>query len=127
MNGYVFVYRGPLFPNPSQREWAATQALAAKDRHLAKFLRDYRSDSCYYDWGDDPSFFAAEELASDDMRRFSRGVYLQHLIFEERETDRGLRTSRSGNAHPHINLVNYKGQSRPGRSLPKLRQALLNF
>ena len=33
------------------------------DELLERYLATYRADRCYYDWGDDPSFFVSTELA----------------------------------------------------------------
>lgn len=67
MKCYVCVYRQPKL---DERKWKRTWNEAGDKRGLRKYLEQYRSGSegegaCYYDWGDDPSFFAAEEFLGD--------------------------------------------------------------
>jgi len=62
MQGFVCVYRKY---SPKRREWKKTQEAAATDSALRKFMDEYRQDDCYYDWGDDPAFFAAQEFMGD--------------------------------------------------------------
>jgi hypothetical protein len=53
---------------------------------------------------------------------------LRHLLFVERAIrHRGLRTSSTQRPHPKLNLAFDGGVVRPGRSLPKLRDALFAF
>src|SRR5262252_6813465 len=70
MRAYVCVYRNSV---PTRRSWALTERAAAGDPALAKFLTAYERSDCYYDWGDDPSFFAASEILGDP-RKASWGV-----------------------------------------------------
>ncbi len=70
MRAYVCVYRHSV---PSNRDWRMTQEASLGDPVLAKFLTRYQEPSCFYDWGDDPSFFAAGELLGD-VRAASWGV-----------------------------------------------------
>jgi hypothetical protein len=56
---------------PSPRALRQTRAAAKHDRLLHDFLENY--DASYYDWGDDPSFFAAHHLLGD-VRKASWGV-----------------------------------------------------
>ena len=67
MKCFVCVYRQPAL---SERKWKKTWDEAGQKRGLKKYLELYRSGfegdvPCYYDWGDDPSFFAAEEFLGD--------------------------------------------------------------
>lgn len=68
MVAYVCVYRWHL---PAKKDFEATKDAADRDRALKKFLDGY--EASYYDWGDDPSFFAATEMLGD-VRRASWGV-----------------------------------------------------
>jgi hypothetical protein len=56
-------------------EWEKTSRAASTstDLSLKVFLAEYKQDDRYYDWGDDPAFFAAQEFM-DDVRRASWGV-----------------------------------------------------
>jgi hypothetical protein len=56
-------------PAPSDRK--KTKEAASKDPLIDKFLQGY--DNSYFDWGDDPSFFAANELLND-TKKASWGV-----------------------------------------------------
>src|SRR6266849_6163783 len=56
---------------PSPRARRQTNAAAKQDPLLRTFLEGY--DHSYYDWGDDPSFFAAQHRLGD-VRRASWGV-----------------------------------------------------
>ena len=67
MKCYVCVYRQPVL---NERKWNRTWNEAGNKRGLKKYLEMYRSGleqdgACYYDWGDDPAFFAAEEFLGD--------------------------------------------------------------
>jgi hypothetical protein len=68
VNAYLCVYRRKT---PSASEWRKTRAAAKGDPLLDAFLKGY--DQSYYDWGDDPGFFAAHHLLGD-VRRASWGV-----------------------------------------------------
>jgi hypothetical protein len=57
--------------SPKPRDRVETCTAAKEDPLLRKFLKEY--DGSYYDWGDDPSFFAAQHLLGD-VRRASWGV-----------------------------------------------------
>jgi hypothetical protein len=56
---------------PTPGELRGTREAAKSDPLLRKFLKEY--DRSYYDWGDDPSFFAAQHLLGD-VRKASWGV-----------------------------------------------------
>lgn len=68
MKAYVCVYRQL---RPHEKDRRATEQAAAKDLHLGKFLETYEQG--FYDWGDDPSFFAAKYLLND-VRQATWGV-----------------------------------------------------
>jgi hypothetical protein len=68
MKAYVCTYRH-FAPPPLDRK--RTEDAARKDPLLDKFLQGY--DNSFFDWGDDPSFFAAHELLGD-VRKASWGV-----------------------------------------------------
>ena len=75
MKCYVCVYRQPAL-NPSK--WKRSCREAGNKRGLRKYLKLYRSGfeqgaTCFYDWGDDPAFFAAVEFLGD-VNRASWGV-----------------------------------------------------
>ena len=74
MNCYVCVYLQPII----EKEWEQTWDEASDDKPLKKFLKRYerrfkKGKGRFYDWGDDPSFFAAEEFLGD-VRKASWGV-----------------------------------------------------
>ncbi len=56
MKAYVCVYRHPI---PSRRDRRLTESVGASNPTLRRFLDVYDDQNCFYDWGDDPSFFAA--------------------------------------------------------------------
>ncbi|MBO0791513.1 MAG: hypothetical protein J2P36_11265 [Ktedonobacteraceae bacterium] len=62
MNGYVCVYRHRI---PPRRDRRRTESAAASNSTLRRFLEVYDDQNCFYDWGDDPSFFAASEQFGD--------------------------------------------------------------
>jgi hypothetical protein len=62
MNAYVCVY---LHQTPSRRNRRRTESAAASNPILHRFLDVYDNSNCFYDWGDDPSFFAASEIFGD--------------------------------------------------------------
>ena len=68
MNAYVCTYRKI---KPSSKALRRTREAAKHDPLLCTFLDGY-CESCY-DWGDDPSFFAAQHLLGD-VRKASWGV-----------------------------------------------------
>ncbi|MGB8259376.1 MAG: hypothetical protein WCE75_03450 [Terracidiphilus sp.] len=68
MNAYLCVYRQR---EPSNGDRRKTEREAEKNPLVAKFLEGYKES--FYDWGDDPSFFAAKELLGD-VRRATWGV-----------------------------------------------------
>lgn len=75
MKCYVCVYRQPVLKG---HKWQRSWDEAGKKRGLRKYLKLYRlgieqDDVCYYDWGDDPAFFAAEEFLGN-INRASWGV-----------------------------------------------------
>jgi hypothetical protein len=59
---FVCVYRRHI-PTPSQ--WRRTLDAASSDQRLSRFLREYFQEDRYFDWGDDPGFFAALEEFGD--------------------------------------------------------------
>ena len=59
MKAYVCVY---LHPVPHRREFLLTQQAAADHPMLQRYLDGYEREDCFYDWGDDPSFFCASEV-----------------------------------------------------------------
>ena len=75
MKCYVCVYRQPVL---NGRKWERSWLEAESKRGLRKYLELYRSGfedgaACFYDWGDDPAFFAAKEFLGD-VSRASWGV-----------------------------------------------------
>ncbi|HEY5328786.1 MAG TPA: hypothetical protein VIJ79_02780 [Acidobacteriaceae bacterium] len=68
MNAYLCTYRRI---RPSNLVLRHMGAAAKQDPLLQTFLNSY--DKSYYDWGDDPSFFAAQHLLRD-VRKASWGV-----------------------------------------------------
>jgi hypothetical protein len=70
---FVSVYRNVIL-SPHGRGKVARAA--EEDPALRKYLEEY--DESYFDWGDDPSFFAAQEHLGD-VRRASWGVCRRNL------------------------------------------------
>ena len=78
MKAYVCVYRQYKV---EASDWAESKALVSANPKLrvGKFLRRYewnlksRRKGRFYDWGDDPAFFGAEEFLGD-VRKASWGV-----------------------------------------------------
>lgn len=70
MRAYVCVYRHSM---PSRRHRIQTEEAASDNPLLQRYLDRYFDPDCLYDWGDDPSFFAATELL-DDPRAATWGV-----------------------------------------------------
>jgi len=68
VNAYVCTYRRM---KPSPKALRQTREAAKQDPLLRAFLEGYYES--YYDWGDDPSFFAAQHLLGD-VRKASWGV-----------------------------------------------------
>jgi len=68
VNAYLCTYRRT---EPSSRRLEQMSAAAKHDPLLRAFLKGYRRS--YYDWGDDPSFFAAQRRLGD-VRKASWGV-----------------------------------------------------
>ena len=60
MIAYACVYRRY---RPAPRERAQTESVAISNPILGRFLQQY--DRSYLDWGDDPGFFAAEQIIGD--------------------------------------------------------------
>ena len=73
MKAYLCTYRQRT---PLPRELDATRESSKGDPVLAMFLNEYQSS--YYDWGDDPSFFAAKEMLHD-VNRATWGVCRQDV------------------------------------------------
>jgi hypothetical protein len=70
MKAFACVYRNF---NPPRTARSRTQQAAESDPRLRRFLEQYDEPDCFYDWGDDPSFFLAQEILGD-VRRASWGV-----------------------------------------------------
>lgn len=68
MKAYLCTY---CHKKPTPGERRGTREAAKSDPLLRKFLKEY--DRNYYDWGDDPSFFAAQHMLGD-VRKPSWGV-----------------------------------------------------
>ena len=68
MNAYLCTY---CHRKPSAKDWNRTRGAAEQDQILGKFLVGW--DRSYYDWGDDPSFFAAQQFLGD-VREATWGV-----------------------------------------------------
>lgn len=81
MNAYLCTYRRRT-PSPLERR--QTEAEAEEDPLLRVFLEGY--DDSYYDWGDDPSFFAAHRLLGN-VRKASWGVCRPDVRERLRERD----------------------------------------
>lgn len=62
MRAYVCVY---LHPTPGPRDRAQTEEAATKKSLLRRYLNSYDKTDSILDWGDDPSFFSAQELLGD--------------------------------------------------------------
>jgi hypothetical protein len=73
MSAFVSVYRNII---PSRKDWRKVAKVAEEDPVLRKYLGEY--EDSYFDWGDDPSFFAAQEYLGD-VRRASWGVCRRNL------------------------------------------------
>jgi hypothetical protein len=56
MKAFICVYQHPI---PIRGAWKRTEVAAIDDPHLREFLDRYHEDDFFYDWGDDPAFFAA--------------------------------------------------------------------
>ncbi len=59
MRAYACVYRHPT-PTPGERR--LTELESNDSPLLARYLECYKQTDCFYDRGDDPSFFAATEI-----------------------------------------------------------------
>lgn len=70
MKAYACVYRRC---RATGREIEQTRIAATADPLLARFLEEYSEAACYWDWGDDPSFFSALHRLGD-VRAASWGV-----------------------------------------------------
>lgn len=80
VKAYVCVYRQPIREKEWMNAWKkAGKKPSRKNKRLKKYLRRYRDrfdggeQGCFYDWGDDPSFFCAEDILGD-VRSASWGV-----------------------------------------------------
>jgi hypothetical protein len=62
VKAYACVYR---HATPSPKDRRLTEQSAPDESLLRRYLDGYDSPDCFYDWGDDPSFFAASELLGD--------------------------------------------------------------
>lgn len=65
MKAFVCVYR---HSNPSLAQWNRTMLSAQADPRLKRFFYGYHQPDSYFDWGDDPAFFAASELFGNPSR-----------------------------------------------------------
>ena len=70
MKAYICVY---LHPIPKDHDRRCSELAAASNPTLRRFLDVYDDQNCCYDWGDDPSFFAANQFFGD-VRYASWGV-----------------------------------------------------
>lgn len=70
MRAYVCVYRSPV---PKTSHLRKTHKVAEQNEALGHFLEKYQQPACFYDWGDDPSFFAARHFLGD-VRKAGWGV-----------------------------------------------------
>ena len=78
MNFYVCVYRQGILGKSEENR---ARRNACDDPELQEYLQRYKDRfkkrkqgiGCFYDWGDDPAFFAAEEFLGD-VRKASWGV-----------------------------------------------------
>jgi hypothetical protein len=59
VKAFICVYRHLV---PSREELQQTRLVARQDPKLQTFLDLYDNPDCFYDWGDDPGFFAASEI-----------------------------------------------------------------
>jgi hypothetical protein len=62
MKAFICVYRQPIV-GPKIRQ--QVEIAAMNQPLLQTFLNRYGQPDCFYDWGDDPAFFAATELFGD--------------------------------------------------------------
>ncbi|HEY4896302.1 MAG TPA: hypothetical protein VII01_09445 [Solirubrobacteraceae bacterium] len=62
MKAYLCVYR---HLRPPDRDLARTEEAASGNPALRRYLDAYGHGDSFYDWGDDPSFFAASEFLGD--------------------------------------------------------------
>lgn len=62
---FVCVYRRHI---PSRREWERTRNASATDLRLGRYLDEYWRPDRYFDWGDDPAFFCAQDEFGDPTR-----------------------------------------------------------
>jgi hypothetical protein len=65
VKAYALVYRHLV---PSQKDLHHTQEAAELNPLLSRYLAAYESPDSVYDWGDDPSFFAATEVRRSPNR-----------------------------------------------------------
>ena len=77
MNAYVCVYRQPLRDDDWQKTWDESPGVPGLKKYLRRYKQRFNESKKgvghFYDWGDDPSFFAAEEFLGD-VRKASWGV-----------------------------------------------------
>ena len=107
MNAYVCVYRQPIVKrsdwNKTKREALSTPGLEEYlRRYNARFRKGKKKLGYFYDWGDDPSFFAAEEFLCDvnkagwgvcrpDVRgKLSRGDFIVFFCGQQQKADKRL-------------------------------------
>jgi hypothetical protein len=83
MQAFVCVYR---HSHPKDAELRKTAAAAVNDELLQEFLARYDDENNYYDWGDDPGFFAATKLLGDP-RAASWGVCRRDVRCQLRPAD----------------------------------------
>ena len=106
MKAYVCVYRQPVVDKYWQRTWDEADGTPKLKKYLRRYERRFRKNKKgigrFYDWGDDPSFFAAEEFLRDvrratwgvcrpDVRKqIDKGDFVVFFCAQQQEDDRNL-------------------------------------
>ncbi len=106
MNAYVCVYRQPVVDKLWQRTWDEADGIPKLKKYLRRYERRFRKNKKgigrFYDWGDDPSFFATEEFLGDvrkagwgvcrrDVRdKLNRGDFIIFFCAQQQEDDEDL-------------------------------------
>jgi hypothetical protein len=70
VKAYICVYRNF---HPASSDFKKTKRAIAEHSGLAEYMTRSHQEDAFYDWGDDPSFFAAHQFTGD-VRRASWGV-----------------------------------------------------
>ena len=90
MKAYVCVYRQPTRNDDWQKTWDEASGVPGLKKYLRRykqrFQKNNQMEGRFYDWGDDPSFFAAEEFLGD-VRKASWGVCRPNVRCELEEGD----------------------------------------